>query len=339
MKRMTILVTGGAGYIGSHALIELIAAGHNVHVADNLANSASESVRRVEQITGASIPVHTIDLLDKPALLQLFSRQQFNAVMHLAGLKAVGESVRRPLLYYRTNIGATLNLLETMNEYGVRKFVFSSSATVYGSAPVPYAEDGPAGQGLANPYGKTKFMIEEMLRDVAAAQPEMEISILRYFNPVGAHESGKIGERPQGTPNNIMPYITQVAAGEREKLVVFGNDYPTPDGTCLRDYVHVVDLAKGHVAALTHLKRGVATYNLGAGKGVSVLELIRAFENATGTNVPHEFGSRRPGDLAVTYADVSKAAKELGWQPEKTLEQACADSWRWQQQNPRGYEN
>lgn len=338
-KCMNILVTGGAGYIGSHTLIELIAASHDIQVADNLTNGSSESVKRVEEITGATIPVHDFDLLDKPRLSQLFDEHRFDAVIHFAGLKAVGESVRHPLAYYRVNLDIALNLLEVMDAHDVRKLVFSSSATVYGSAPVPYREDGPAGHDLTNPYGKTKYIIEEILHDTAAANPENQFSILRYFNPIGAHPSGKIGERPQGTPNNIMPYITQVAAGERDKLSVFGNNYPTPDGTCLRDYVHVVDLAKGHVAALEHLQPGTNTYNFGSGKGVSVLELIHAFEKATGAKVPYEIATRRAGDLAVTYADVSKAQNELGWKAEKTLEEACADSWRWQTQNPHGYEN
>lgn len=334
---MHILVTGGAGYIGSHTLIELIDSNHSVEVVDNLSNSHQEAIRRVEKITGTEIPLHTFDLEDKDKLGQLFKSSRFDAVIHFAGLKAVGESTKKPLLYYRTNIGSTLNLLERMAEHGIKKLVFSSSATVYGSAPVPYIESHPTGQGITNPYGQTKYMIEQILRDVAAADPANKFTILRYFNPIGAHPSGQIGEHPHSIPNNLMPYITQVAAGSREKLSIFGNDYDTIDGTGVRDYIHVVDLAKGHVVALEHKTQGLAVYNLGSGKGTSVLELVHAFEKASSITIPYEFVARRDGDLPEYYANVEKAHAELNWKTEKTIEQACTDSWRWQSQNSHGY--
>jgi len=334
---MNILVTGGAGYIGSHTIIELIAAGHTVHVVDNLSNSSPEVIRRVEELTGSSVPLHVFDLEDKEKLDTLFSDMPIDAVVHFAGLKAVGESTAHPLRYYRTNIDSTLTLLETMEKHRVSTLVFSSSATVYGSAPIPYTENSPAGQGITNPYGQTKYMIEQILRDTAAADPSKRFTILRYFNPVGAHPSGRIGEYPNGIPNNLMPYITQVATGKRDKLFIFGDDYDTVDGTGVRDYIHVVDLAKGHVAALEHSAVGVSEFNLGSGKGTSVLQLVHAFEKASGVPIPYEIVDRRPGDLPEYYANVDKAAKQLEWKTEKTIEDMCADSWRWQSNNPDGY--
>lgn len=335
---MNILVTGGAGYIGSHTIIELLAHNHTVTVVDNLSNSNPEVMNRLTTITGQQISLHVFDLQDKARLEALFTAEPFDAVIHFAGLKAVGESTEKPLAYYRNNIDSTLTLLEVMDAYDVRRLVFSSSATVYGSAPVPYTEDSPTGQGITNPYGQTKYFIEQILRDVAVANPANEFTILRYFNPIGAHESGLIGEYPEGIPNNLMPYITQVATGKREKLSVFGNDYDTPDGTGVRDYIHVADLARGHAAALEHSQPGASAYNLGTGRGTSVLQLVHAFEEASGKAIPYEVVSRRPGDLPEYYADAHKAAAELGWQTEKTIEDACADSWRWQSQNPNGYE-
>lgn len=334
---MKVMLTGGAGYIGSHTAVELVNAGHSVVIVDNLANSAAEAVKRVEEITGATIPFYKIDVRERDALREIFAAQTPDAVIHFAGLKAVGESTEQPLMYYRNNIDSTLTLLEVMDEYDVRQLVFSSSATVYGSAPIPYVETESAGQGITNPYGRTKYFIEEIIRDVAAATPTNKFTILRYFNPIGAHESGRIGEDPTGIPNNLMPFITQVAAGKRDKLSVFGNDYATPDGTCKRDYIHVVDLARGHMAALEHLQPGTHVYNLGSGTATSVLELVRAFTSASGIDIPYEFAPRRAGDLPEFYADAHKAASELGWRTEKTLEEACADSWRWQSQNPDGY--
>ncbi len=334
---MNILVTGGTGYIGSHTIVELLAHDHQVTIVDNLSNSSAEVVNRLATITGQEVPLHVFDLQDKPRLEELFAAEHFDAVIHFAGLKAVGESTAKPLTYYRNNIDSTLALLEVMEAHGVRKLVFSSSATVYGSAPVPYTEASPTGQGVTNPYGQTKYMIEQILRDVAAANPANEFTILRYFNPVGAHESGLIGEHPSGTPNNLMPYITQVATGKRDKLLVFGDDYDTVDGTGVRDYIHVADLARGHLAALEHSQPGVSTYNLGTGKGVSVLQLIHAFERASGQTIPYEVAARRPGDLPEYYADAQKAATDLGWHTEKSIDDACADSWRWQSQNPDGY--
>lgn len=336
---MHILVTGGAGYIGSHTIIELINSGHSVEIVDNLKNSSQEAVHRVEAITKKKIPLHIFSVEETSKLELLFAANNFDAVIHFAGLKAVGESTADPLLYYRTNIDSTLSLLEVMKRHGVKKFVFSSSATVYGSAPIPYIETHTIGQGITNPYGRTKYMIEEILRDTVSADTANEFMVLRYFNPIGAHPSGQIGEHPNGTPNNIMPYITQVATGMRDKLSIFGNDYDTPDGTGVRDYIHVVDLAKGHVAALEHATPGWHAYNLGSGKGTSVLELVHAFEKACGSPIPYEFAPRRPGDLPLYYADVKKAKQELNWKTEKSIEEACADSWRWQSHNPRGYES
>lgn len=335
---MKLLVTGGAGYIGSHTVIELIAKGHDVVVIDNLSNSSIEALRRVEEITGRTIPFYEADVRDQNALDNIFAAGDIDAVIHFAGLKAVGESVEKPLLYYQNNLDSTLVLLAAMQAHGVKKLVFSSSATVYGSAPVPYAEGAVVGQGITNPYGKTKYFIEEIIRDVSAADEEFEATILRYFNPIGAHPSGRIGEDPSGIPNNLMPYITQVATGRREKLNVFGGDYNTKDGTGVRDYIHVDDLAEGHVAAIEHSKPGFTAYNLGSGVGVSVLELVRAFEEASGRRIPYEIVDRRAGDLPEYYALVDRAREELDWTVKRSIEDACADSWRWQSQNPKGYE-
>ena len=334
---MHILVTGGAGYIGSHTLVELIAHNHSVTVVDSLINSNEEAIVRVEKITKAVIPLHVFDLRDTGKLDELFTANHFDAVIHFAGLKAVGESVQYPLRYYRANIDSTLSLLEAMDRYSVQKLVFSSSATVYGSAPIPYSELSPVGQGITNPYGQTKYMIEQILKDTALADPQLQISILRYFNPIGAHESGLIGEDPLGIPNNLMPFIAQVASGKREQLAVFGNDYDTPDGTCLRDYIHVVDLAKGHVAALEHLQSGADAFNLGSGNSTSVLDLIEAFKSTTGRDVPYSFSPRRDGDLSAFWADPKKATEQLEWKTEKSINDMCRDTWNWQSNNPEGY--
>lgn len=335
---MHILVTGGAGYIGSHTIIELLKSGHTLAVVDNLINSSREAIQRVEEITGEVIPFYEVDLCDKNALETVFESNQFNAAIHFAGLKAVGESVAQPLRYYENNLVSTLNLCELMDKYAVRQLIFSSSATVYGNpSELPLLESSTVGVGLTNPYGQTKYMIECILRDMANANPAWNITILRYFNPVGAHESGKIGEDPNGIPNNLLPFVSQTAVGKRDKISVFGNDYDTPDGTGVRDYIHVVDLAKGHVAALEKAPKGLNTYNLGTGKGVSVLELIHAFEKACDKQLPYEITERREGDVASCYADYSKAERDLGWKANLTIEDACRDSWRWQSQNPDGY--
>ena len=335
---MNILLTGGAGYIGSHTAIELIQSGHSVVIADNLSNSSEEAVRRVESITGTNTPFHQVDLRDSEALDEVFAEHSIDAVVHFAGLKAVGESVAKPLAYYDNNLNSTLSLLEVMQKYQVEQLVFSSSATVYGTPEaLPLTEDSPTGHGVTNPYGQTKFMIEQILRDVSVAHSNMAITLLRYFNPVGAHESGLIGEDPSGIPNNLLPYVSQVAVGKLESVGVFGNDYDTPDGTGVRDYIHVVDLAKGHVAAIEHLQPGTHIYNLGTGKGVSVLEIIQAFSEASGKTIPYEIKPRRPGDIASCYADPAKAQQELGWSAQFDIARACEDSWRWQSQNPNGY--
>lgn len=335
---MNIFVTGGTGYIGSHTVIELINNGHSVVVADNLINSSQESLRRVEKIVNKKIPFYELDICDTNALEKIFTDHSFDAVIHFAGLKAVGQSVQVPLDYYANNIDSSISLLRVMQKTGVHKLVFSSSATVYGDPGTPkYVETLPTGQNISNPYGQTKYMIEQIIKDFCVANPTFEASLLRYFNPIGAHESGLIGEDPQGVPNNLMPFIAQVASGRREKLTLFGNDYPTPDGTCRRDYIHVVDLAKGHVAALEHLKRGVDAYNLGSGTPTSLSELVNTFISTTGQNIPFEFGPRRDGDLPEFYADPTKAKEELNWQSEKTIEQMCIDSWNWQSKNPNGY--
>lgn len=334
----TILVTGGAGYIGSHTLIELINNNFEVVVIDNLANSSRESLRRVEQITGHEIPFIEADVRDQSALDDIFTTYDIDSVIHFAGLKAVGESVAKPLEYYDNNLVSTLALLEAMREHNVKQLVFSSSATVYGSpSELPLRETSTVGVGLTNPYGKTKYMIEQIIQDYCAADPTFEATILRYFNPIGAHQSGQIGEDPNGIPNNLLPYVAQVAVGKLQSVGVFGDDYDTPDGTGVRDYIHVVDLARGHVAALQHMKAGANVYNLGTGSGTSVLEIIKAFSKACGRDLPYEIKPRRAGDIAACYADCSKAERELGWRAELSIEQACADSWRWQSQNPNGF--
>ena len=334
----TTLVTGGAGYIGSHTLIELSNNNFKVVVIDNLANSSRESLRRVEQITGHEIPFIEADLRDQSALDDIFTTYDIDSVIHFAGLKAVGESVAKPLEYYDNNLVSTMTLLEAMREHNVKQLVFSSSATVYGNpSELPLRETSTVGVGLTNPYGKTKYMIEQIIQDYCAADPTFEATILRYFNPIGAHQSGQIGEDPNGIPNNLLPYVAQVAVGKLQSVGVFGNDYDTPDGTGIRDYIHVVDLARGHVAALQHMKAGASIYNLGTGSGTSVLEIIKAFSKACGRDLPYEIKPRRAGDIAACYADCSKAERELGWRAELSIEQACADSWRWQSQNPNGF--
>ena len=333
-----ILVTGGAGYIGSHTLIELINNNFEVVVIDNLANSSRESLRRVEKITGHEIPFVEADIRDQSVLNDIFTTYSIDSVIHFAGLKAVGESVTKPLEYYDNNLVSTMTLLEAMREHSVKQLVFSSSATVYGSpSELPLRETSTVGVGLTNPYGKTKYMIEQIIQDYCAADPTFEATILRYFNPIGAHQSGQIGEDPNGIPNNLLPYVAQVAVGKLQSVGVFGNDYDTPDGTGVRDYIHVVDLARGHVAALQHMKAGANVYNLGTGSGTSVLEIIKAFSKACGRDLSYEIKPRRAGDIAACYADCSKAERELGWRAELSIEQACADSWRWQSQNPNGF--
>jgi UDP-glucose 4-epimerase len=333
-----ILVTGGAGYIGSHTVVELLHNGYDVTVVDNLVNSSRESLQRVEKITGKKVDFVEADVRDEAALGNVFVENEFEAVIHFAGLKAVGESVSQPLRYYQNNIDSTLVLCKLMQECDVRKLVFSSSATVYGMPEsLPLLETSRVGVGITNPYGQTKYMLEQILSDLAIAEPKWQISLLRYFNPIGAHESGTIGEDPNGLPNNLLPFVAQVAVGKREKVMVFGDDYDTADGTGIRDYIHVVDLAKGHVAALQNLRAGAEAYNLGTGTGTSVLEVIKAFETAAGKRIPYEVGPRRPGDVASNYADCSKAERELGWKAEKTIADACVDTWRWQSQNPDGY--
>ena len=336
---MNVLLAGGAGYIGSHTCVELINAGHDVIIADNFSNSCPEAVARVEEITGRKIPLYEADVCDKTAVEKIFSENKIDAVIHFAGLKAVGESCEKPVEYYRNNIDSTLTLLETMKKYGVNNFIFSSSATVYGTPKtVPLVETMPTGSPT-NPYGWTKLMMEQILTDTANANPDMSIVILRYFNPIGAHESGRIGEDPNGIPNNLMPYITQVAAGRLKCLGVFGNDYPTHDGTGVRDYIHVVDLAKGHVKAIDYSAehKGTEIFNLGTGTGYSVLDIVNAFSKVNNIEIPYVIKPRRAGDIAECYADASKAARVLGWTAEKTLEDMCKDSWNWQSHNVNGY--
>ena len=335
---MRILVTGGAGYIGSHTVLELLGAGYDVLVADNFANSKPAALKRIRELAPRPFEFKECDLTSANAAERLFCSHDIDAIVHFAGLKAVGESVQKPLEYYRNNLTSTLNLLFSMRTHNVSRFVFSSSATVYGDpASVPIREDFPL--SATNPYGRTKLMIEEILRDAAVADPSLSICLLRYFNPVGAHPSGRIGEDPNGIPNNLMPYIAQVAVGKLPALRVFGNDYPTPDGTGVRDYIHVVDLAKGHVAALKKIAggTGVFTYNLGTGIGYSVLDVLHAFEKACGKQLPYQIVGRRPGDIAECYADPAKAAMELGWRAEYGIDRMCKDSWRWQSGNPNGY--
>ncbi len=335
-----VLVTGGAGYIGSHTCLELLNAGYRVTVIDNLANASREALHRVEELTGRSLAFRQIDLLDQGATEAVFAdNPDVEAVIHFAGLKAVGESVAMPLRYYHNNITGTLHLCQAMEKHGVRNIVFSSSATVYGDpASVPITEEFPL-LACTNPYGRTKAMIEDILRDLHRADPTWNVALLRYFNPVGAHPSGRIGEDPNGIPNNLMPYIAQVAVGRLKELAVFGDDYPTPDGTGVRDYIHVVDLALGHLRALEKLDQepGVVTYNLGTGRGYSVLEMIHAFEKASGRPVPYRIAPRREGDIAQCWADPSLAGQELGWRATRGLDEMCADTWRWQSNNPDGY--
>ncbi|OWY38332.1 UDP-glucose 4-epimerase GalE [Xenophilus sp. AP218F] len=334
---MMILVTGGAGYIGSHTCVQLLEAGHELAVLDNLCNSKAEALRRVEQLAGKKLTFIEGDIRDPEALEQAF-RHPIQAVIHFAGLKAVGESVEKPLEYYENNVAGTLCLLRAMKRHGVRNFVFSSSATVYGNpASVPITESFPL--SATNPYGRSKLIVEDMLRDFARAEPDWNIALLRYFNPIGAHESGDIGEDPNGIPNNLMPFISQVACGKLAELQVFGSDYPTHDGTGVRDYIHVVDLAAGHVKAVQALARepGLLTVNLGTGKGYSVLDMVQAFERVNGCQVPYRIVARRPGDIAECWANPAAAEKLLGWKAEKTLEDMCRDSWRWQSRNPAGY--
>ncbi|MEO6268814.1 MAG: UDP-glucose 4-epimerase GalE [Lautropia sp.] len=336
--KQKILVTGGAGYIGSHTVVELLGAGYDVVILDNLSNSSPEVVGRIEELTGQSAPLVKGDVNDRPLLQRLLSEHRFDATIHFAGLKSVGESVADPLSYYQNNVNGTVTLLQCLGEAGVKRFVFSSSATVYGDPQtVPIREDAPTAP--TNPYGNTKWLVEHILADVAAADRDWSIGVLRYFNPVGAHVSGRIGESPRGVPNNLMPYVTQVAVGKRERLSVFGGDYPTPDGTGVRDYIHVVDLALGHLAALERAGQaaGAWTVNLGTGKGYSVLEIVKAFEAASGRPIPFEIVNRRPGDIAQCYADPAHAASELGWHARRGLKEMCADSWRWQNMNPEGY--
>lgn len=337
---MNILLCGGAGYIGSHTIIELDKAGHTVVVVDNLVNSNPESLRRVGRIIGKDIPFYEADVRDKTALTHVFEGNRIDAVIHFAGLKAVGESVAKPLEYYHNNMTGTFILLEVMRTHGCKNIIFSSSATVYGDpAIIPITEECPKGH-CTNPYGQTKSMLEEVLIDVQKADPEWNVVLLRYFNPIGAHPSGTIGENPNGIPNNLMPYITQTAVGKRKELGVFGNDYDTPDGTGVRDYIHVCDLASGHVAALKAIERkcGLGIYNLGTGHGYSVLDVVNAFMKVNGVKVPYSIKPRRPGDIATCYCNPAKAKAELGWEAQYGIEEMCRDSWNWQKQNPNGYD-
>ena len=336
---MNILLAGGAGYIGSHTALALIESGHDVIIVDNYANSSPEAVKRVEELAGKSIVHYEADVQDRDAMMQIFKSNDIDCVIHFAGLKAVGESVQKPVMYYRNNIDTTLTLLECMAETGVSRFVFSSSATVYGSEnPIPYVETMPKGN-CTNPYGWTKSMMEQILQDAVVANPDMTLILLRYFNPIGAHESGMIGEDPKGIPNNLMPYISQVAVGKLDHLTIFGDDYDTPDGTCQRDYIHVVDLAEGHVKAVEYAAnhKGTEIINLGTGTPYSVLEIVHAFEEANDIKVPYEIGPRRAGDLPAVVANVDKAKEVLGWTAKRSLKDMCRDSWNWQKQNPDGY--
>jgi len=335
---MAVLLTGGAGYIGSHTYVELINAGFDAIIVDNFYNSSPEVIKRLQAITGKPVTYYDVDVCDRQALEKVFVNHTIDAVIHFAGYKAVGESVAKPLAYYRNNLDSTLSLCEAMRAHGVTRFVFSSSATVYGLADaVPLTET--MATGCTNPYGWTKYMIEQILRDVVAAHPDWAVALLRYFNPIGAHASGTIGEDPVGIPNNLMPFITQVASGKLDKLRVFGNDYDTPDGTGVRDYIHVVDLALGHVAALRYLltHTGCEVFNLGTGRGYSVMDLVTTFEKVNAMAIPFEIAPRRPGDIATCYAEAGKAKAMLGWEAGMTLEDMCRDAWRWQRQNPKGY--
>lgn len=338
---MKILLTGGAGFIATHTCVELMAAGHDVVVVDNYVNSQPEALRRVEEIAGRPVKAYEADVCDRAAMDKIFSENRFDAVIHFAGLKAVGESVHKPLEYYRNNLDSTLTLCETMRRHGCKRIVFSSSATVYGVPDeVPLREDMFC-KGCTNPYGWTKYMIEKILQGIVTADPEWSVVLLRYFNPIGAHSSGLIGEDPRGIPNNLMPYISQVAIGRRDHLNVFGNDYDTPDGTGVRDYIHVVDLARGHVCAIDYMlkHRGESAFNLGTGVGYSVLDMVHAFERVTGKKIPYEIVDRRPGDLATVYSSPDKSAELLGWRAEYDLDDMCRDTWAWQSKNPMGYES
>lgn len=336
---MKILVTGGAGFIGSHTVVELIDAGHEPVVIDNLSNASAESLNRVKKITGKDVTFYKADIRDGAALSDILDKEKVDACIHFAGLKAVGESVAKPWEYYDNNIAGTLTLVDALKKHGAKNIIFSSSATVYGDpAFVPITEECPKGS-CTNPYGWTKSMLEQILSDIQKADPSWNVILLRYFNPIGAHKSGLIGENPNGIPNNLMPYITQVAVGKRDKLTVFGNDYDTPDGTGVRDYIHVVDLAKGHVLALKKIEEnaGLKIYNLGTGVGYSVLDIVKNFEDATGVKIPYVIGERRPGDIATCYASAEKAYKELGWKAQYGIKEMCEDSWRFQKNNPAGY--
>ncbi len=338
---MAILVTGGAGFIGSHTVVELQNAGYDVVVVDNLCNSSEKSLKRVEAITGKPVPFYKADILDRNALEEIFSKEDITSCIHFAGLKAVGESVAKPWEYYHNNISGTLTLVDVMRKHNCKNIIFSSSATVYGDpAVIPITEECPKGS-CTNPYGWTKSMLEQILTDMQKADPEWNVILLRYFNPIGAHKSGTIGENPNGIPNNLMPYITQVAVGKRAELGVFGNDYDTPDGTGVRDYIHVVDLALGHVKALKKIeeKAGLKIYNLGTGVGYSVLDVVKNFEEATGVKIPYSIKPRRAGDIATCYSDATKAKEELDWEAQYGIREMCEDSWRWQSQNPNGYED
>ena len=338
---MSILVTGGAGFIGSHTCVELLNAGYDVVVVDNLYNASKKALDRVEQITGKKVTFYEADILDRDALNAIFDKEQIDSVIHFAGYKAVGESVRKPIEYYYNNITGTLILCDVMRNHGVKNIVFSSSATVYGDpAFIPITEECPKGK-ITNPYGQTKGMLEQVLTDIYVSDPEWKVVLLRYFNPIGAHKSGLIGEDPKGIPNNLVPYVAQVAIGKLKCLGVFGNDYDTPDGTGVRDYIHVVDLAVGHVKAVDYLAKnpGLDVINLGTGVGYSVLDMVKAFSKACGKDLPYEIKPRRAGDIAMCYADPAKAEKVLGWKATRGLDEMCADSWRWQSQNPNGYES
>ncbi len=338
---MAILVTGGAGYIGSHTVVELLENGYEVVVCDNLSNSSKKSLERVKKITGKDVKFYLADICDRAAMENIFKNEKIDSVIHFAGLKAVGESVAKPWEYYNNNITGTLTLVDVMKKHGVKNIIFSSSATVYGDpAFIPITEECPKGQ-CTNPYGWTKSMLEQIFMDIQKSDNEWNIVLLRYFNPIGAHKSGLIGENPNGIPNNLMPYVTQVAVGKREKLSVFGNDYDTPDGTGVRDYIHVVDLAKGHVCAVKKLseKCGLKIYNLGTGNGYSVLDIVKNFEASTGVKVPYVIAPRRPGDIATCYASAKLAYKELGWKAENGIREMCEDAWRWQKNNPNGFED